>query len=84
VRHAQASAGRSSTEHDTHIIHSAKKPREPRFGKYGLAREEIAGALAQDKIAITDQERGGMLALAARIRMDDLVPHALGFCPQAR
>jgi hypothetical protein len=84
VRHAQASAGRSSTEHDTHIIHSAKKPREPSFGKYGLAREEIAGALAQDKIAITGQERADMLALAVRMQMDDLVPHALGFCPQAR
>jgi hypothetical protein len=53
-------------------------------GKYGLALEEIAGSLAQGKIAITDQERGDMLALAARMKMDDLVPHALGFCPQAR
>jgi hypothetical protein len=25
-----------------------------------------------------------MLALAARMKMDELVPHALGFCPQAR
>ena len=25
-------------------------------GEYGLALKEIAGALAQDKIAITDQE----------------------------
>lgn len=48
------------------------------------ALEEIAGALAQDKIAITYQERGDMLTLAARMKMDDLVPHALGFCPQAR
>ena len=24
-----------------------------------------------------------MLVLAARMKMDDLVPHALGFCPQA-
>ena len=45
---------------------------------------EAIGALAQDKTAITDQERGDMLALAARMKMDDLVPHALGFCPQAR
>jgi hypothetical protein len=52
-------------------------------GEYGLALEEIAGALAQDKIAITDDERGDMLALAERMKMDDLVPHALGFCPQA-
>ena len=53
-------------------------------GEYGLALEEIAGALAQDKIAITDHERGDMLALARQMKMDDLVPHALGFCPQAR
>ena len=53
-------------------------------GEYGLALEEIAGALAQDTIAITDDERGDMLALADRMKMDDLVPHALGFCPQAR
>jgi len=53
-------------------------------GEYDLALEEIAGALAQDKIAITGQERADMLALAVRMQMDDLVPHALGFCPQAR
>jgi hypothetical protein len=53
-------------------------------GEYGLALEEIAGALAQDAVAITDQERGDMLAPAARMQMDDLVPHALGSCPQAR
>lgn len=35
-------------------------------GEYGLALEEIAGALAQDKIAVTDQERGDMLAASAR------------------
>jgi hypothetical protein len=52
-------------------------------GEYGLALEEIAGALAQDKIAITDDERGDMLALAERMTMDDLVAHAVGFCPQA-
>jgi hypothetical protein len=52
-------------------------------GEYGLALEDIAGALAQDKIAITDQERSGMLALVRSMRMDDLVPHALLFCPRA-
>jgi len=35
-------------------------------GEYGLALKEIAGALAQDKIAVTDQERGDMLAASAR------------------
>ena len=47
------------------------------------ALEEIAGALAWEKIAITDQERGDMLALTQTMKMDDLVPHALGFCPRA-
>jgi hypothetical protein len=53
-------------------------------GEYGLALEEIAGALAQDAIAITGQEREDMLALARQMAMDDLVPRALGFCPVMR
>ena len=51
-------------------------------GEYGLALEEIAGALAQHAIAITDQEREDMLALVRHMKMDDdLVPRALTFCP---
>jgi hypothetical protein len=51
-------------------------------GEYGLALEEIAGELAQHAIAITGQEREAMLALARHMTMeDDLVPHALSFCP---
>ena len=51
-------------------------------GEYGLALEEIAGTLAQDAIAITGQERGDMLALAARMNLDGgLVPRALAACP---
>jgi hypothetical protein len=50
-------------------------------GEYGLALEEIAGALAQDQVAISDQERGDMLALSSSMKMDDLVPRTLGFCP---
>lgn len=52
-------------------------------GEYGLALEETAGSLAHYKTAITDQERGGMLALARQMQMGDTVPHALGFCPRA-
>ena len=53
-------------------------------GEYGLALEEIAGTLAQDAIAITGQEHGDMLALAARMNLDGgLVPRALAACPQA-
>lgn len=50
-------------------------------GEYGLALEQIAGALAQDTIAITGQERGDMLALARQMQMDDPVPRALESCP---
>jgi hypothetical protein len=50
---------------------------------YGLALEEIAGTLAQDAIAIIGQERGDMLALAARMSLEgDLVPRALAACPK--
>lgn len=52
-------------------------------GEYGLALEEMAGVLAQAGTSITDQERGDMLALARRMKMDDdLVPRALAFCPR--
>jgi hypothetical protein len=52
-------------------------------GEYCLALEEIAGALAQARVPITDQERNDMLALTATMNTDDLVPRALGFCPRA-
>jgi hypothetical protein len=52
-------------------------------GEYGLALEDIAGALAHAKVLITDQERSDMLALTATMNMDGLVPRALGFCPRA-
>ncbi len=52
-------------------------------GEYGLALEEIAGALAHATVPITDQERSDMLTLTATMNMDDLVPRALGFCPRA-
>ena len=52
-------------------------------GEYGLALEDIAGTLAQDAIAITGQERGDMLALATRMKLEgDLVPRALAACPR--
>ena len=35
------------------------------------------------QVAISDPERGDMLALARQIKMDDPVPRALGSCPQA-
>jgi hypothetical protein len=54
-------------------------------GEYGLALEDIAGTLAQDAIAVTDQERGDMMALADRMKLEgDLVPRALAACPRAQ
>ncbi len=53
-------------------------------GEYGLALEDMAGILAHDKTAITDQERGDMLALAARMKLEGgRVPGALENCPRA-
>ena len=54
-------------------------------GEYGLALEDIAGTLAQDAIAITGQERGDMLALAARMKLEGgLVPPRSGGVPADR
>ena len=66
-------AGRAGLMH--HVIE---------VGEYGLALEEIAGGLAQARAPITGQERDTMLALVMTMKMDDLVPDALGFCPRAR
>ena len=39
-------------------------------GEYSLALEDLAGMLAYDKIAVTDQERGDIAALARQMGMD--------------
>lgn len=39
-------------------------------GEYGLALEDLAAMLAYDKIAISDQERGDIVALARQMGMD--------------
>ena len=39
-------------------------------GEYGLALEDLAAMLAYGKIAISDQERGGIAALARQMGMD--------------
>jgi hypothetical protein len=54
-------------------------------GEYGLALEDIAGTLAQDAIAVTDQERLDVMALAARMKLEGgLVPRALAACPRTQ
>jgi hypothetical protein len=47
-------------------------------GEYRLVLKDIAGALAQDKTAVTGQEPGDTLALARRMKTDGLVLNALG------
>ena len=39
-------------------------------GEYGLALEDLAAMLAYDKIAVTDQERGDIAALARQMGTD--------------
>ena len=39
-------------------------------GEYGLTLEDLAAMLAYDKIAVTDQERGDVVALARQMGMD--------------
>jgi hypothetical protein len=47
-------------------------------GEYGLALEDMAGMLAYHTIAITDEERQDMLALASQMNMKDLDLNRLG------
>jgi hypothetical protein len=39
-------------------------------GEYGLALDDLAAMLAYDKIAVTDEERSDMVALARQMQMD--------------
>jgi hypothetical protein len=39
-------------------------------GEYGLALGDLAAMLTYDKIAVTDQERGDIVALARQMGMD--------------
>ena len=53
-------------------------------GEYGLALEDMTGMLAHGMIATSGEERAGILALAARMKLEDgVVPRALGNCPEA-
>jgi hypothetical protein len=51
--------------------------------EYGLALEDMAGILARASTSVTDQERAGMLSLAHRMHMDDLIPRILHCWPPA-
>jgi len=52
-------------------------------GEYGLALEDMAAMLTHVQIAITDQERDDMLALARQMEIDNRVSDALRSCPHA-
>ena len=47
----------------------------------GLALEQLADVLSEDKQPLSADERADMLALVGRMKMGDRVPHALTFCP---
>ncbi len=52
-------------------------------GEYDLALEDMAAMLTHAKIAITDQERDDMLALARQMKIDIRVSDALRSIPHA-
>jgi len=53
-------------------------------GEYGLALEDMAGMLAHGEVAVADQERSDILALAGRMNAEgDAVRHAIKSCPRA-
>jgi hypothetical protein len=54
-----------------------------RVGEYGLALEDMAAILAGDGIAISSQERAGILALAEKMKMTGKIATWLDNCPQA-
>ena len=54
-------------------------------GEYGLALDDMTAILAHGKIAITDQERRDLLALAEQMTsVGAAARQALQSCPQAR
>jgi hypothetical protein len=50
-------------------------------GELVLALEQMADVLSEDEQPLSPDERGDMLALAARMHMGDRVPSALKSCP---
>ncbi|HLM89550.1 MAG TPA: hypothetical protein VK284_11080 [Streptosporangiaceae bacterium] len=85
TRRLQGNGTALAAVHDPQHDRAGRRPGRlvPGTLEYSLALEEIAGALAREKIAITDPERGDMLALTQKMKMDDPVPRARGFCPRA-
>jgi hypothetical protein len=51
-------------------------------GEFGLALEQMADVLSEDKQPLATDERTDMLALVERMQMGDRVPDALRFCPE--
>jgi hypothetical protein len=63
--------GEDVTEIDEFIGHN----------ELGLALEWMADALSETVQPLSADERDDMLALVARMEMDDRVPRALALCP---
>lgn len=53
-------------------------------GEFGLALEQMADLLAEATAALTQDERGDLLALARAMAMGDRLARALRFCPPLR
>jgi hypothetical protein len=47
----------------------------------GIALEWMAEALSEGRQPLSAEERADMLALADRMKMDDLIPDAISRCP---
>jgi hypothetical protein len=51
--------------------------------EYGLALDDMVAILAHAGAPVTDQERAGMLALARKMQMDDLIRQVPPCCSSA-
>lgn len=51
-------------------------------GELGLALEQMADVLSEEDLAVSDDERTDMLALADRMKISNRIRRALEFCPQ--
>jgi len=52
------------------------------FGELGLALEQMADVLSEWDLAVSDDERADMLALADRMKISERIRRVLEFCPK--
>jgi hypothetical protein len=51
-------------------------------GELGLALEQMADALSEENLALSDDERADMLSVAERMKIVDRISRVLGLCPR--